>query len=223
MCYYVLPFQLWWLAHTVIAAYRTLREILPLQESVFVSQLVPPSFSAPWSSFGPHGQSPGRICQVYRGIPGEFYFRMQQLLGQWGLVLTPVLMSCHCILLPQGPVTARYVFIHHISHRTPKVFPVPRRCDMRPSLWTWWGKPEWVAIDRLKPAHLDPEEPVELALSPWGGQPCFSLWPSHRPHCCLWPCFGKDFRPIFILDSFGWKGDVLDWTPVSFISTQWTT
>ena len=33
------------------------------------------------------------------------------------------------------------------------------------------GKPERVTVDRLKPAHLDVDEPVQLALPPRRGHP----------------------------------------------------
>lgn len=145
------------LQHTT---HKTLREILLLQEGLFVSQLVAPFFNPVWSSFGPHKRYLGLICQVsvWRCSGGVLF---QDTAAPWSMG------DCHCSPLHRGPVTARYVFICHDSHRNPKVFPVPRHSDVRPLLWTWCSKPQWVAIDHLKPPHLD-------QLSPhWGGQALF--------------------------------------------------
>lgn len=124
----------------------------------------------------PRPNRPSQCMEVFRGsfIPGYNSSLVNgELISDVLSLQSSSSRTCHCQVC---------VYLLQQSSEA-KVFPVPRRSDVRPSLWTWWGKPQWVAIDYLKPAHSDPEEPVELTPPHEEGRPCFCLWPSHRPHC----------------------------------------
>lgn len=131
---------------------------------------------------------------MYGGVPGEFYSRIQQLLGQWGLdqwclvtavpflkdLSLPGMCSLATIVIGpqksslfQGTVMWDLCCGHGgVNHNGWWLIILSLLIQTRRSHWSW----------------LSPHEE---------GRPCFSLWPSHRPHC--WPCFGKSLRPIFIL------------------------
>ena len=44
------------------------------------------------------------------------------------------------------------------------------------------GRPDYISVDRLKPAHLDLDQPVGLALPPRRGRP-----PVSKPHRLMTP------------------------------------
>ena len=91
----------------------------------------------------------------------------------------PIPTSRHCLpqsYVPKDLPSARYVFIRHDSHRTPLQPPYdgPFRVletGAKNFVLDMGGKPERVTVDRLKPAHLDIDEPVQVALPPRRGRP----------------------------------------------------
>lgn len=97
---------------------------------------------------------------------------------------SPIPTSRHCLprsYMPQDLQSARFVFVRHDSHRTPLQPPYdgPFRvleAGAKNFVLDKGGKPERVTVDRLKPAHLDLDEPVHLALPPRRGRP-----PAKRP------------------------------------------
>lgn len=121
-----------------------------------------PDATAPWSA------SSHRT--VSRGVADAF---------------VPVPTTRHCLpqsYVPRDLPAARYVFIRHDSHRSPLQPPYdgPFRvleAGAKNFVVDMGGRPERVAIDRLKPAHLDNDEPVQLALPPRRGRPPVSAPP----------------------------------------------
>ena len=121
-----------------------------------------PDATAPWSA------SSHRT--VSRGVADAF---------------VPVPTTRHCLpqsYVPRDLPAARYVFIRHDSHRSPLQPPYdgPFRvleAGAKNFVVDRGGRPERVAIDRLKPAHLDIDEPVQLALPPRRGRPPVSAPP----------------------------------------------
>ena len=85
--------------------------------------------------------------------------------------------------VPRDLPSAKYVFIRHDGHRTPLRPPYDgpfRVLEGGPKNFVvdMGGRPERVAIDRLKPAHVDVGEPLQLAQPPRRGAPaCGSLDP----------------------------------------------
>ena len=69
-----------------------------------------------------------------------------------------------------------YVFIHRNAHRTPLQRPYEgpfHGLERGPKFFKIdiGGKADSVSIYRLKPAHLDPDLPVQVALPPHRGRP----------------------------------------------------
>ena len=99
--------------------------------------------------------------------------------------------------VPRDLPSAKYVFIRHDGHRTPLRPPYDwpfRVLEGGPKNFVvdMGGRPEQVAIDRLKPAHVDIGEPLQLAQPPPAGGPtCGSLdtcpCGSLDPCSCLLP------------------------------------
>ena len=78
--------------------------------------------------------------------------------------------------VPRDLPSAKYVFIRHDGHRTPLRPPYDgpfRVLEGGPKNFVvdMGGRPERVAIDRLKPAHVDVGEPLQLAQPPRRGRP----------------------------------------------------
>ena len=115
-----------------------------------------PEATTPWS--------PASHLSAARGAAGAF---------------APVPTSRHCLpqtYVPKDLPSARYVFIRHDSHRSPLQPPYdgPFRvleAGEKNFVVDMGGRPERVAIDRLKPAHLDIGDPVQVALPPRRGRP----------------------------------------------------
>lgn len=93
--------------------------------------------------------------------------------------LIPIPTTHHCLprsYVPKDLPSSRYVFIRHDGHRSPLQPPYdgPYRvleAGAKNFIVDMGGRPERVAIDRLKPAHLDADVPVQLALPPRRGRP----------------------------------------------------
>lgn len=89
--------------------------------------------------------------------------------------------------VPKDLPSAKYVFIRHDGHRAPLQPPYdgPFRVLVGGSknfVVDMGGRPERVAIDRLKPAHVDIGEPLQLARPPRRGRPPAAvLAPSPAP------------------------------------------
>ena len=115
-----------------------------------------PEAASPWSAYSHRA--------VSRGVAEAF---------------VPIPTSRHCVpqsYVPKDLRLAKYVFIRHDSHRTPLQPPYdgPFRvleAGAKNFVVDLGGKPERVTVDRLKPAHLDIDEPVQLALPPRRGRP----------------------------------------------------
>ena len=92
---------------------------------------------------------------------------------------TPIPTSQHG--LPQSHIptclqAAKYVFIHHDAHHGPLQPPYDgssRLLETRDKhlVVDTGSEPECLSIDRLKPAHLDLDWPVEMAQPPGRGRP----------------------------------------------------
>ena len=103
---------------------------------------------------------------------------------------TPVPTSQHGLpkaCVPPSLRTAGYVFIRHDAHRGPfrppydGPFRVLEAGD-KAFLVDIGGRPDYISVDRLKPAHLDLDQPVGLALPPRRGRP-----PVSKPHRLMTP------------------------------------
>ena len=92
---------------------------------------------------------------------------------------TPVPTSQHGTPVSRVPPSLRladFVFIRHDAHRGPLRPPYdgPFRvleCGAKGLVVDVGGRPETVSIDRVKPAHVDVSQPLELALPPRRGRP----------------------------------------------------
>lgn len=120
-------------------------------------------------------------------VPGEFLSGVSGLgpatvgrpafLGE-ARVFAPV-PAHHCLpqsYVPKDLMSARYVFVRHDAHRSPLQPPYDgpfRVLEPGPKnfLVDMGGSSERVSVDRLKPAFVDPEGPVELAHPPRRGRP----------------------------------------------------
>jgi hypothetical protein len=85
--------------------------------------------------------------------------------------------------MPSAMPTARYVFMRDLAHQGPLDYPYtgPYRVLRRTSKTfdiEVGDRTETVTVDRLKPAHLDLEQPVTVAQPPRRGRP-----PSKQPSC----------------------------------------
>ncbi|KAJ8401708.1 hypothetical protein AAFF_G00376790 [Aldrovandia affinis] len=148
-------------------------------------------------------------------VPGEF---MPNTADPWSAavqraslldsarVFAPVPTTQHGVptsQVPPGLRSAGYVFIRHDAHRGPLQPPYDgpfRVLEHGPKhlVVDIGGRPEHVSVDRVKLAHLDVTQPVDLA-TPSPGPPRASLHPaeafdlgrtvsSHYPrHCCPRP------------------------------------
>ncbi|XP_059417312.1 uncharacterized protein LOC132152576 [Carassius carassius] len=109
--------------------------------------------------------------------------------------------------VPKDLPSAKYVFICHDGHRTPLQPPYdgPFRAlegGSKNFVVDMGGRPERVAIDRLKPAHVDIGEPFQLALAlpPRRGRPPAATLPP-APPLALGPStvrrsrYGRPVRP----------------------------
>ena len=121
-----------------------------------------PEAASPWSADSHRA--------VSRGVAGAFVF---------------IPTSPHCVpqsYVPKDLLLARYVFIRHDSLRTPLQPPYdgPFRvleAGAKNFVVDLGGKPEWVTVDRLKPAHRSVDEPVQLALPRRGRPPAAASGP----------------------------------------------
>ena len=101
-------------------------------------------------------------------------------------VFAPIPTSQHGLPQPHIPASlwsAGYVFVRHDAHRGPFQPPYdgPFRvleAGDKTFVVDMGGKPEHVSVDRLKPAHLDLDRPVELGQPPRRGRP-----PALPPPC----------------------------------------
>ncbi|KAJ8402583.1 hypothetical protein AAFF_G00366660 [Aldrovandia affinis] len=79
-------------------------------------------------------------------------------------------------MVPPGLRSAGYVFIRHDAHRGPLQPPYDgpfRVLEHGPKhlVVDIGGRPEHVSVDRVKLAHLDVTQPVDLAIPPRRGRP----------------------------------------------------
>ena len=92
--------------------------------------------------------------------------------------------------MPPSLWTAEYVFIRHDAHRGPFRPPYDGPFHVLEAAHTTYkaflvdigGRPDYISIDRLKPAHLDLDQPVGLAQPPRQGRP-----PVFKPHRLMTP------------------------------------
>ena len=80
------------------------------------------------------------------------------------------------VSVPHALQSSKYVFIRRDAHRTPLQRPYEgpfHVLERGPKFFKIdiGGKADSVSIDRLKPAHLDPDLPVQVALPPRRGRP----------------------------------------------------
>ena len=107
--------------------------------------------------------------------PGD---HLQQLRNRVG-ALAPVPTASHGhsrVSVPAALATTPFVFLRRDGHKNPLQTPYTgpyRVLDRGDKAFTidYGGRPERVSIDRLKPAHTDPSEPVPLAQPPRRGRP----------------------------------------------------
>jgi len=141
-------------------------------------------------------------CQPLR-VPGEFlpdaaapWSASHQIRPQEGANAFAPVPTHHCLpqsYIPKDLMSAGYVFIRHNGHRTPLQPPYDgpfRIMEAGPKNFVvdMGGKPERVAGDHLKPAHLDLDKPIDLAVPPRRGRPpCTGLWPGDSPSICPSP------------------------------------
>ncbi len=126
-------------------------------------------------------------------VPGEF---LPDATGPWSVThqrstlqeaarrFAPIPTSHHSTphsYVPPTLRTAEYVFVRHDAHRGPLrppydgPFRVLRRNE-KSFIVDIGGRPDRISIDRLKPAHLDLDQPPRLARPPRRGRP-----PSAKP------------------------------------------
>lgn len=130
-----------------------------------------PDATAPWSATAHRAVSRG-VADAFAPIPTSRHGLSQSY-------------------VPKDLPSAKYVFIRHDSHRTPLQPPYdgPFRvleAGAKNFVVVMGGKPERVAVDRLKLAHLDMERPLQLALPPRRGRPpvaglCLCPGPARGP------------------------------------------
>ncbi|KAJ8409954.1 hypothetical protein AAFF_G00209950 [Aldrovandia affinis] len=121
-------------------------------------------------------------------VPGEF---MPNTTDPWSAaaqraslldsarVFAPVPTTQHGVptsQVPPGLRSAGYVFIRHDAHRGPLQPPYDgpfRVLEHGPKnlVVDIGGRPEHVSVDRVKLAHLDVTQPVDLAIPPHRGRP----------------------------------------------------
>lgn len=131
-------------------------------------------------------------------VPGEFLPTVPGLVADTGgrsvflgetRVFAPV-AAHHCLpqaYIPKDLMSAKYVFIRHDAHRSPLQPPYDgpfRVLETGPKdfLVELGGSRERVSVDRLKPAHVFPDGPVEVAQPPRRGRP-----PISTPSACFLP------------------------------------
>ena len=94
------------------------------------------------------------------------------------MVFKPV-PAHHCLpqsYIPKDLMSAGYVFVRHDAHRSPLQPPYDgpfRVLEAGPKSFVVdiGGNQEHISVDRLKPAHVVPDESVELARPPRRGRP----------------------------------------------------
>ena len=119
-------------------------------------------------------------------LPGEFIGTHEQenadqldKLREKVGTLAPTATSRHGTApcsVPKKLLTTKYVFIRRDAHRTPlqRMYQGPFKVlehDDKAFKIDIGGKAEFVSIDRLIPAHLDPDSPVQVAQPPRRGRP----------------------------------------------------
>ncbi|XP_056128342.1 uncharacterized protein LOC130106298 [Rhinichthys klamathensis goyatoka] len=152
-------------------------------------------------------------------VPGEF---LPDATAPWSVAshraasrdiadaFVPIPTSHHGLprsYVPKDLPSAKYVFIRHDGHRTPLLPPYdgPFRVlvgGVKNFVVDMGGRPERMAIDRLKPAHVDIGEPLQLALPPRQGRPpAATATPAPAPPLALGPStvkrsrYGRQVRP----------------------------
>ncbi|XP_055500353.1 uncharacterized protein LOC129702590 [Leucoraja erinacea] len=120
-----------------------------------------------------------------QGTPSSTLQRLRERVGR----LAPVLTSRHGTFRPHVPLALTdcpYVFLRRDAHRTPLQRPYEgpfRMLEHGQSTFVldMGGRPEAVSIDRLKPAHLDIDQPVLVAQPRPRGRPPSRLPPPVTP------------------------------------------
>ena len=139
-------------------------------------------------------------------VPGDFIsshstcsdskFQLQRLRDQVRS-LAPIPTSQHGVVpdsVPRDLQQAKFVFIRRGAHRTPfqRPYEGPYKV-IQPGFKTFkidrGGRPETVTVDRLKPAHIDLEHPVQPSVPQSHGRPLANPQPAptgtthyHNPH-----------------------------------------
>ena len=121
-------------------------------------------------------------------VPGDFIptatdhwsaAKQRTALLEAARVFTPVPTSRHgapAFRVPPGLRSVDFVFVRHDAHRGPLrppydgPFRVLQRGD-KSLVVDVGGRPETISVDRVKPAHLDVSQPLELAQPPRRGRP----------------------------------------------------
>ena len=120
-------------------------------------------------------------------LPGEFVAegadvtskRFIEILRNKITHLNPTPTTRHCrttSFIPRDQQYCEYVFVRRDAHRTPlqMLYEGPYRVlqrDEKAFTVDIGGRPELISIDRLKPARLDPDVPVQVAQPPRRGRP----------------------------------------------------
>ena len=123
-------------------------------------------------------------------------FQLQRLRDQVRS-LAPIPTSQHGVVpgsVPRDLQQAKFVFIRRDAHRTPfqRPYEGPYKV-IQPGFKTFkidrGGRPETVTVDRLKPAHIDLEHPVQPSVPQSHGRPLTNPQPAptgtthyHNPH-----------------------------------------
>ena len=128
-------------------------------------------------------------------VPGDFIssystcsdskFQLQRLRDQVRS-LAPIPTSQHGVVpdsVPRDLQQAKFVFIRRDAHRTPfqRPYEGPYKV-IQPGFKTFkidrGGRPETVTVDRLKPAHIDLEHPVQPSVPQSHGRPLANPQPA---------------------------------------------
>ena len=112
-------------------------------------------------------------------LPGEFFKDGTQQPTGWSRITTPIAPLHHrkpASYLPPSLMESEYVFIRDDARRGPLQQPYtgPYRVletGNKTFKIQLGGKTEHVSIDRLKPAHVNRDEPVTVACPPTRGRP----------------------------------------------------
>ncbi len=126
-------------------------------------------------------------------VPGDFVAKPQSQPDSSSILphlrelvskFTPIPTSNHGkskVSLPTDLQSSEYVFIRRDAHRTPLQRPYEgpfHVLEKGPKFFKidFGGKPDTVSVDRLKPAHLDLQQPIQIATPRRRGRP-----PKKRP------------------------------------------